>query len=98
MTGSPFAFGTFGCAGDDAFGGLVIGGRVTRLDRHLGEGTSVRSLLDSWDESLPLLQALADRLAPDGCEHTLEDLRPLPPVDWPGQLFQAGANYKQHLV
>lgn len=98
MTLTPFGLGTFAQPDGTSFSGLVLDGRVTQLGRHLDEKTSVRSLLESWDASLPLLQELADRLTPDECEHLLADLRPLPPVEPPGQLFQAGANYKQHLV
>jgi 2-keto-4-pentenoate hydratase/2-oxohepta-3-ene-1,7-dioic acid hydratase in catechol pathway len=98
MTPTRFGIGTFAQSDGTSFPGLVLDGRVTHLGRHLERTTSVRSLLESWDRDLPLVQALADRLTPDDCEHQLADLRPLPPVDPPGQLFQAGANYKQHLV
>jgi 2,4-diketo-3-deoxy-L-fuconate hydrolase len=98
VSGNRFAIGTF-CAGEDErFAGLVLGERVTRLDAHLGAGVSVRSLLEDWDESVAALQGLADRLGGDDCEHRLDQLRPLPPVAPAGQLFQAGANYKQHLI
>ena len=98
MTLAPFAIGTFERSDAAVFAGLVLAGRVTPLDRHLPPTTSVRSLLESWQESLPALQELADRLAPDDCEYLFDDVRPVPPVDPPGVLFQAGANYKQHLV
>jgi 2-keto-4-pentenoate hydratase/2-oxohepta-3-ene-1,7-dioic acid hydratase in catechol pathway len=97
MTPTPFGIGTFDRPDAAAFAGLVLDGRVTAIERHLSP-TTVRSLLESWRDSVPRLQELADRLAPDDCEYLLGDLRPLPPVDPPGVLFQAGANYKQHLV
>jgi 2-keto-4-pentenoate hydratase/2-oxohepta-3-ene-1,7-dioic acid hydratase in catechol pathway len=93
-----FAIGTFSAGENDSFTGLVLGDHVAPLEPHLGDTVSVRSLLEDWDESLAELQGLADRLGLEDCEHRLEQLRPLPPVQPAGQLFQAGANYKQHLI
>jgi 2-keto-4-pentenoate hydratase/2-oxohepta-3-ene-1,7-dioic acid hydratase in catechol pathway len=44
------------------------------------------------NDSLAELLGLADRLGVEDCEHGLDQLRPLPPVQPAGQLFQAGAN------
>jgi 2,4-diketo-3-deoxy-L-fuconate hydrolase len=98
MKGRAFAIGTFSRSDETPFAGIIIDGRVTRLEAHLGAAVSVRGLLEHWSESFRELQALADQLTPEGCEHRLDELRPLIPVQPPGQLFQAGANYKQHLV
>lgn len=95
---TPFGLGTFCACPSEPFAGLVLGEGVTPLDGHLGGAVTVRSLLHDWSRALPALQRLAERLAPDSGEHRLADLRPLPPVHPPAQLFQAGANYKQHLV
>ncbi len=95
---AKFAVGTFASPERSAFAGLVLDGRVASLETHLGAGVTVRSLLEEWDRSLERLERLAQALSPDDCEHRLEELRPLPPVQPPGQLFQAGANYRQHLV
>jgi 2-keto-4-pentenoate hydratase/2-oxohepta-3-ene-1,7-dioic acid hydratase in catechol pathway len=95
---TPFALGTFSLSGGAPFAGLVADGRVTPLVPHLGDGASIRGLLDDWDASLPRLQELADRLAPGELEHHVSELRPLPPVLPPGQIFQAGANYRQHVL
>jgi 2-keto-4-pentenoate hydratase/2-oxohepta-3-ene-1,7-dioic acid hydratase in catechol pathway len=97
MMRKPFALGTF-AADDDAFAAMVVGDRVAALAPHLGSGATVRTLLSAWDESLDPLQDLADRLGTDDFDYELASLRALPPVDPPGQLFQAGANYRQHLV
>jgi len=97
MTAAPFALGTF-TADSDAFAGLVVADRVAALEPHLGPDATIRNLLAAWDESLELLQALADRLPGDGWDYELASLRALPPVHPPGQIFQAGANYRQHLV
>lgn len=98
MGATRFAIGTFSAGRGESFAALVLGDHATRLDAHLGLGVSVRSLLEGWPDSFAALQALADRLSAGNCEHRLDQLRPLPPVDPPGQLFQAGANYKQHLI
>jgi 2-keto-4-pentenoate hydratase/2-oxohepta-3-ene-1,7-dioic acid hydratase in catechol pathway len=92
-----FSLGTFARDGGP-FAGLVVGDRVADLDRRFAPATTVRGLLDDWDANLPHLQALADELDPADAEHELGALRPLPPV-WPcGQIFQAGANYRQHVL
>lgn len=95
---TPFALGTFAASGGAPFAGIVLDGRVAPLERELGEAATIRGLVDRWDEALPRLQALADRLAPGALEHELAELRPLPPLQPPGQIFQAGANYRQHVL
>jgi 2-keto-4-pentenoate hydratase/2-oxohepta-3-ene-1,7-dioic acid hydratase in catechol pathway len=87
---TKFGLGTFSHEGGAAFPGLVVEDRVFRLE------TPVRDLLQDWGRSFEELQRLADR--PGGESFELDSLRPLPPVLPCGQLFQAGANYKQHLV
>jgi len=99
MTASTrFAIGTFASGDGRPFAGLVLGERVAEVSRLLGSGVTVRALVDDWDRSLPRLQALADATAPDDAEHALDDLRALPPLDPPGQVFCAGANYRQHVL
>jgi 2,4-didehydro-3-deoxy-L-rhamnonate hydrolase len=93
-----FALGTFGTP-HEPVAGLVLGERVLDLGQRLGSGTSIWSLLQEWDASLSRLQALADEAADgDPGDYPLAELKPLPPVLPCGQVFQAGANYKQHLV
>lgn len=55
-------------------------------------------MIERWEASLPQLQGLANQLDPDDAEHELEALEPLPPIFPPGQVFQAGANYRQHVL
>jgi 2-keto-4-pentenoate hydratase/2-oxohepta-3-ene-1,7-dioic acid hydratase in catechol pathway len=99
MTASTrFALGTFAASDGRAFAGLVLGERVADLRAHLGAAVTVRSLVDDWERSLPALQALADRLTPDDAPHALDALRPLPPLDRWGQVFCAGANFRQHVL
>jgi 2-keto-4-pentenoate hydratase/2-oxohepta-3-ene-1,7-dioic acid hydratase in catechol pathway len=97
MSSVPFAVGTFATAEGLVLTGLVRGEAVIDLERQL-PGASLRSLLDHWEESLDALQAIADRIPAKDFEHQLGSLRPLPPVTPPGQVYQAGANYRQHLV
>jgi 2-keto-4-pentenoate hydratase/2-oxohepta-3-ene-1,7-dioic acid hydratase in catechol pathway len=95
---TPFALGTFSAAGGAPFAGIVLDGRVAPLAPELGDATTVRSLVDVWDEALPRLQALADRLEPQRLAHDYTALRPLPPLSPAGQIFQAGANYRRHVL
>jgi 2-keto-4-pentenoate hydratase/2-oxohepta-3-ene-1,7-dioic acid hydratase in catechol pathway len=99
MTASArFALGTFAPPDGRPFAGLVLGERVADLRAPLGAEVSVRGLVEDWDRRLRELQALADRLGPGDAEHALADLRPLPPLDRWGQIFCAGANFRQHVL
>jgi 2-keto-4-pentenoate hydratase/2-oxohepta-3-ene-1,7-dioic acid hydratase in catechol pathway len=93
--GAPFALGTFVNEGR-AFTGLVRDERVADLTAHLGAGVSLRTLLDDWDATFARLQRLPLRAA--DFAHAQDELEPLPPVTPPGQIFQAGANYRQHVL
>lgn len=77
---------------------LVREGRATPLASHLASDVTVRGLVDRWDEAFPVLAALAARLAPGDLELVVDELHPLPPVLPPGEIFQAGANYRQHVL
>lgn len=94
----PFALATFRAAEAAPFAALVREDRATALENHLRPGVSVRQLVDDWDAAFPTLQALADRLTADELEHAVDDLHPLPPLVPAGQIFQAGANYRQHVL
>jgi 2-keto-4-pentenoate hydratase/2-oxohepta-3-ene-1,7-dioic acid hydratase in catechol pathway len=58
----------------------------------------VRSLLESWDESLASLEELAESLAGQEGDNRLDALPTLAPVQPPGQLFLSGANYREHVM
>ncbi|MFW3168959.1 fumarylacetoacetate hydrolase family protein [Geodermatophilus sp. CPCC 206100] len=60
----------------------------------LGQPSSTRELLDRWDEVLPLLDELTG--THDGWQ-PLERFTVLAPVE-PRQVFQAGANYRTHVI
>jgi 2-keto-4-pentenoate hydratase/2-oxohepta-3-ene-1,7-dioic acid hydratase in catechol pathway len=94
---TKFALGTFE-RDDRPLAGLVRGQRVVDLERHLGAGTTIRQLVDEWPLRFPPLQALADTLEASEADYELGALRPLPPVLPCGQVFQAGANYRQHVL
>ncbi len=92
--GRPFALGTFSSEGGRIFSAIVVDDAVFPLE----PPRSVRSLLERWDEECAGLQQEADLCRDNRAPHRLRDLRPLPPVTPPGQIFQAGANYRQHVL
>ena len=94
---TPFALGSFVSPGGAPFSGLVREDRVAPLPAH-GVAGDLRALVDDWDAAMPRLQDLADRLSAGAYEHALDELRPLPPLTPPGVIFQAGANYRQHVL
>ncbi|MGR7027618.1 fumarylacetoacetate hydrolase family protein [Geodermatophilus sp. URMC 62] len=81
---------------DRTFPALVARDRVLDLSSAtaLRSPTGTRELLDRWDDVLPVLEETA-RTA-DGWR-PLEGLAVLPPVE-PRQVFQAGANYRTHVI
>ena len=62
---------------------------------------TVLQLLQQWDTSFPMLQALANAIADRKMEHAREvnehDADLLTPVMYPNKLMAAGANYSGHL-
>jgi 2-keto-4-pentenoate hydratase/2-oxohepta-3-ene-1,7-dioic acid hydratase in catechol pathway len=93
-SGRPFALGTFSSDGADPFGAFVIDDGVFPLE----PARSIRSLLEDWDDEFDRLQEAADLCDPDRAPYELNALRPLSPVSPPGQIFQAGANYRRHVL
>ena len=96
----PFALGTFSAAdgpGEAAFPGLLARERVLDLGAALPWAPSgVRAVLERWEEALPVLRALAEHGSHDGWR-PLDGLRVHAPVE-PRQVFQSGANYRQHVI
>jgi 2-keto-4-pentenoate hydratase/2-oxohepta-3-ene-1,7-dioic acid hydratase in catechol pathway len=88
----------FAAGAGEPFAGLVLDGRVTGLGERLGSAVTLRGLVEDWDAALPRLQELADGLSEGDGEHELASLRPLPPIQPSGAIFQAGANYRQHVL
>ncbi|MFD5406154.1 fumarylacetoacetate hydrolase family protein [Streptomyces griseorubiginosus] len=92
----PFALGTLSAPGGRLFPGLVVRDRVLDLSQVLAGGPAdMRSVLERWEEILPVLHVLADE---DGLEwQRLDGLSVHAPVE-PRQIFQSGANYRQHVI
>jgi 2-keto-4-pentenoate hydratase/2-oxohepta-3-ene-1,7-dioic acid hydratase in catechol pathway len=94
VSGQRFAIGTYD-AGQGPFPGLVVEGIVYDISAF----TTYRStmeLLGDWGTAYGLLQAAADAPAVEG--QAEDSLRTLPPVAPSGQIFAAGANYREHVV
>ena len=95
MAATPFGIGTFAAGGGEPFPSLVVEDAVLDLRPALGAQVTTRALLEDWDASLVRLRELA--AGPLDGAVALDELRPLPPVQPPGQIFLAGANYHKHL-
>ncbi|QUW83959.1 fumarylacetoacetate hydrolase family protein [Streptomyces mirabilis] len=92
----PFVLGTFALPDGEPFPGLLARGRVLDLTTALTWApSSVRAVVERWEEALPVLHALADEPALDW--RPLEGLRVHAPLE-PRQIFQSGANYRQHVI
>ncbi|MEU9063118.1 fumarylacetoacetate hydrolase family protein [Streptomyces sp. NPDC048430] len=93
----PFALGTLSAPGGPAFPALVTpDGQATDLRAAFGEEQlTVRDLLDRWETALPRLHALSG--GSGSGSSPLEGFRVHAPVD-PRQVFQSGANYRQHVI
>ncbi|MGW4545062.1 fumarylacetoacetate hydrolase family protein [Streptomyces violaceorubidus] len=93
----PFALATLSAPGGTAFPALVTpDAQVLDLRPALGDsGRSMRALLDDWESAAPRLAALAG----DGAlaRRPLAEFRVHAPVE-PRQVFQSGANYRQHVI
>ncbi|MEC3975476.1 fumarylacetoacetate hydrolase family protein [Amycolatopsis sp. H20-H5] len=84
------ALGTVAAAQGDPFPVLLADEQVRDLSEFAG---SVHELLQRWDELSPRLR----ELRAGGSWRPLEGLRVLPPLI-PGQILQAGANYRTHVI
>ncbi|MFF9497417.1 fumarylacetoacetate hydrolase family protein [Streptomyces flaveolus] len=93
----PFALATLSAPDGPAFPALVTpDSEVLDLRAALGdEQLAVRDLLENWETVLPRLRTLA---ADGGLPRLpLADFRVHAPVE-PRQVFQSGANYRQHVI
>ncbi|MFJ8754963.1 fumarylacetoacetate hydrolase family protein [Streptomyces sp. NPDC102441] len=93
----PFALATLSAADGPAFPALVTAdAQVIDLRSAFSDETlSVRGLLEDWETASPRLTALA---ADGGAERgPLSGFRVHAPVE-PRQVFQSGANYRQHVI
>ncbi|MFF3941408.1 fumarylacetoacetate hydrolase family protein [Streptomyces phaeofaciens] len=94
----PFALGTFSAPDQELFPGLVTPeSRVLDLRAALGEpALTTRGLFERWEEVLPRLHELAADASSDAWQ-PLDGLHVHAPVE-PRQVFQSGANYRQHVI
>jgi 2-keto-4-pentenoate hydratase/2-oxohepta-3-ene-1,7-dioic acid hydratase in catechol pathway len=91
-----FAIGTYSHGGE-RFPGIVVDDVVFDLRPRLGAGVTTSGLLADWETAFARLSALAGGGAlGDGT--ALADVRCEVPIDPPGQVLCAGANYRRHLV
>jgi 2-keto-4-pentenoate hydratase/2-oxohepta-3-ene-1,7-dioic acid hydratase in catechol pathway len=88
---SSFALGTLADTSGREFPALVVGDRAGDLS---DVAPSIAALLQGWAEVLPHLRVRAGRI--DGWQ-PLDGLTVRPPLH-PGQVFQAGANYRTHVI
>ncbi|MFF3372423.1 fumarylacetoacetate hydrolase family protein [Streptomyces sp. NPDC002680] len=94
----PFALGTFSVPDGEPFPGLLVEDRVLDLSTALDRAPSgVRAVVEQWEETLPLLHALATDADTALGWRPLEGLRVHAPLE-PRQIFQSGANYRQHVI
>lgn len=93
----PFALATLSGQDGSAFPALVTrDAQVLDLRAALGDDRlAIRSLLENWDATLPRLEALAEDGGPQ--RKPLADFQVHAPVE-PRQIFQSGANYRQHVI
>ncbi|GGN64430.1 hydrolase [Streptomyces albiflavescens] len=93
----PFALGTLSAPGEAPFPALVRpDGHALDLRTALDAPTlTIRELLERWRERLPRLHALAADAT--GEWQPLDGLCVHAPVE-PRQIFQSGANYRQHVI
>ncbi|NGO42634.1 fumarylacetoacetate hydrolase family protein [Streptomyces ureilyticus] len=93
----PFAIGTLSAPGEARFPSLVTpDGRALDLRTALDEpALTTLALLERWDEELPRLHTLAGDPTLDW--RLLAEMTAHAPVA-PRQIFQSGANYRQHVI
>jgi 2,4-didehydro-3-deoxy-L-rhamnonate hydrolase len=110
----PFRLGTFSAAGDRPFGAVVWQEKVISFNamcvlcKELGleliPFTSTLELLEDWSRNFAALKTAVQHLEQNP-DHPIarsalfeSQLRVLPPVNLPRQIFCAGANYRKHVV
>lgn len=96
MTAARFSVGTFADQQEHPYPGIVVDGRVYDTRTAMPNAATTMALLADWDASMEALQALAEAAAGDG--RPVGELRVLAPVQPPGQIFGAGANYREHVI
>lgn len=102
MTDRSYRLATYADAGGEPRAGIVVDERVIDVAVALDEpGATVLRLLQGWQEVHPRLQEVARRARRGeltGTAIALTDARLLAPVLYPGNIFCAGANYRDHVA
>jgi 2-keto-4-pentenoate hydratase/2-oxohepta-3-ene-1,7-dioic acid hydratase in catechol pathway len=99
---TPFTVATLEAPGGGK-AAIGINGSYYLLDniQPILQPASCKTLLETWDTSLPLLQELADSLAKNGATKTAgipkEAAHLLAPVLYPDNIVAVGGNYAGHL-
>lgn len=91
-----YQLATYVGPGDVPRAGLVVDREIVDLDH-----PSVVSILQQWPEQAPQLRSLARQVRTGAVQRTrrpLASVKLLPPVMYPGTVFCAGANYKDHVA
>ncbi|MFH8798026.1 fumarylacetoacetate hydrolase family protein [Streptomyces sp. NPDC017936] len=93
----PFALATLSAPDGPEFPALVTpdGQALDLRDAFGDDRLTVRDVLDRWETALPRLRTLA--ADPGPARTAVADLRVHAPVA-PRQVFQSGANYRQHVI
>ncbi|PBC51672.1 hydrolase [Rhodococcus sp. ACPA1] len=94
MDQKRFTLGTFD-AGNGPFPGLVVDDDVYDISAFTAYD-STAALLEDWDSAFKTLAEAA--VSPTTPGTPASELRTLPPVTRPGQIYGAGANYREHII
>jgi 2-keto-4-pentenoate hydratase/2-oxohepta-3-ene-1,7-dioic acid hydratase in catechol pathway len=89
-----FALGTFD-AGNGPYPGLVVGENIHDITAFTAYD-STAAVLQDWSRAFALLVAEAEN--PSTPAVSASDVRTLPPVTRAGQIYGAGANYREHVI
>ena len=89
---------------DAARAGVLIGDRIHDLENEFKaarlrpgiDTTSLISMFKNWERSKPYLDKIAAEPKTDGCGRSLVKLAA--PLQYPGVLYMAGANYVVHIL
>ncbi|MGW0704465.1 fumarylacetoacetate hydrolase family protein [Streptomyces sp. NPDC002643] len=92
---TPFKLGRFRDAGGFPFAGVVVGTEVIQLSVLQPGKIDIADALADWPATFSALTDMSGASRPSGMQ--LDALEILPPVT-PRQIFQAGANYRTHVI
>lgn len=98
MHQGAYRLATYADAEGVAHAGIVVDGQILDVTELMG-APSVMSILERWEDCNPQLRALAAtvRAGNTGSSRPLSAVRLLAPVLYPGTVFCAGANYRDHV-